>query len=395
MEMTKIPSAAHFVFVHGAFHGAWCWYKIRCLLESAGHKVTCIDLRSAGIDPTDANTIFNFGEFNKPLDDVFSCLGEGEKVILVGHSIGGFNVTAALYKCPEKIQAAVYLVAAMVRNNSHDKVNHRMLWAPGYPNGDEIYDYVYGEGPNQPPTSLMIKKQFQRQRFYSRSPLEDITLAGMLLKPAPFRAYKDAKVPNDGKEIDNVPRVFIKTLDDNTITEEAQDDMINQWPPSDVYSIESDHSAFFSAPFELFALLLNVATRYAYGSSSQGIPASKQKIGCGRCKAPTEIEYLVSRSHDKNFMRPSYACINCSSFLDQEDVNANGRVVKARQRRHEIGSQGEQVVTINEVRENNEKAYGGKETREALSRIYDGLKILMLLSVCMIIVLFVILATKA
>ena len=111
-----MSSGAHFVLVHGAYHGAWCWYKIRCLLECAGHKVSCLDLRASGIDLSDANTVFKFQEYNQPLDDVLSGLGEGEKVILVGHSAGGLNLTAALYKYPHKIQAAVYVVAEMIRD---------------------------------------------------------------------------------------------------------------------------------------------------------------------------------------------------------------------------------------------------------------------------------------
>jgi len=40
----------HFVLVHGLGHGAWCWYKLKPLLESAGHKVTVLDLAASGID---------------------------------------------------------------------------------------------------------------------------------------------------------------------------------------------------------------------------------------------------------------------------------------------------------------------------------------------------------
>lgn len=252
-EMTKMPSGAHFVLVHGAYHGAWCWYKIRCLLESAGHKVTCLDLRASGIDPSDANTIFKFEEYNQPLDDVFSGLGEGEKVILVGHSAGGLNLTASLYKYPEKIQVAVYVVGQMIRNTP--KV------PPDYPIDKGKYDVYYGEGPDQPPTSFVYKKELVREHFYQRSPLEDITLAEMLLRPVPIRALRDAAFPDDhGKEIDEVPRVYIKTLDDNTISQEGQDALINKWPPSALYAIDSDHSPFFSNPFELFGLLLKVST---------------------------------------------------------------------------------------------------------------------------------------
>jgi len=98
-EITKITSAAHFVLVHGA----WSWHRIRCLLESVGHEVTCPDLRSAGTDPSDPNTMFTFEDYNKPLDDILSGLHEGEKVVLVGHSAGGHSLTEAIHEFPHKI----------------------------------------------------------------------------------------------------------------------------------------------------------------------------------------------------------------------------------------------------------------------------------------------------
>lgn len=34
----------HFVSVHGACHGAWTWYNVKPQLESAGDRVTAVDL---------------------------------------------------------------------------------------------------------------------------------------------------------------------------------------------------------------------------------------------------------------------------------------------------------------------------------------------------------------
>ncbi|KAK9036308.1 hypothetical protein V6N11_078314 [Hibiscus sabdariffa] len=30
---------AHFVLIHGICHGAWCWYMLVSLLQSAGHSI--------------------------------------------------------------------------------------------------------------------------------------------------------------------------------------------------------------------------------------------------------------------------------------------------------------------------------------------------------------------
>jgi pimeloyl-ACP methyl ester carboxylesterase len=41
-----------FVLVHGAWHGAWCWYKVVPRLRQAGHEVIAPDLPSLGRDRT-------------------------------------------------------------------------------------------------------------------------------------------------------------------------------------------------------------------------------------------------------------------------------------------------------------------------------------------------------
>lgn len=49
-------------------------------MENSGYKVSCIDLKSAGIDPSDANSIHSFDDYNKPLIDFMSALPEDEQV---------------------------------------------------------------------------------------------------------------------------------------------------------------------------------------------------------------------------------------------------------------------------------------------------------------------------
>lgn len=70
----------HFVLVHGAQHGAWCWYKMKNLLEKAGHRVTAVDLMSAGISAVSADHVESFDQYNQPLYDLLESLSLSEKV---------------------------------------------------------------------------------------------------------------------------------------------------------------------------------------------------------------------------------------------------------------------------------------------------------------------------
>jgi pimeloyl-ACP methyl ester carboxylesterase len=40
---------ATFVFVHGAWHGGWCWSEVVRLLSERGHRAVALDLPGHGI----------------------------------------------------------------------------------------------------------------------------------------------------------------------------------------------------------------------------------------------------------------------------------------------------------------------------------------------------------
>ncbi|CAL9008360.1 unnamed protein product [Prunus brigantina] len=250
----------HFVLVHGISGGAWCWYKIRCLMENSGYKVSCVDLKSAGIDQSDANSVLSFDDYNKPLLDLLSALPENEQVILVGHSAGGLSVTHATLMFPKKIRLAVYVAATMLKLGYSTDQDIKD-GVPDLSEFGDIYELGFGLGSNKPPTSAMVKKEFQRKIIYQMSPQEDSTLAAMLLRPGPLLAITTARF-EEKDEVEKVPRVYVKTLHDHIVKPEQQDSMIKRWPPSEVYVLDSDHSPFFSTPFLLFGFLVKAA---AYG----------------------------------------------------------------------------------------------------------------------------------
>lgn len=70
-EPRRLPRL-HFVLVHGLGLGSWCWYKIRTLMENSGYGVSSIDLKGAGIDPSNADSILSLDDYSKPLSDFMS-----------------------------------------------------------------------------------------------------------------------------------------------------------------------------------------------------------------------------------------------------------------------------------------------------------------------------------
>ncbi|PON54022.1 Alpha/Beta hydrolase fold containing protein [Parasponia andersonii] len=57
----------HFVLVHGACHGAWSCFKVKPLLEAAGHQVTTLDNAASGINMKEIQDVRSMFEYSKPL----------------------------------------------------------------------------------------------------------------------------------------------------------------------------------------------------------------------------------------------------------------------------------------------------------------------------------------
>lgn len=83
------------------------------LLKSANHKVTALDLAASGVHPKQVTDLHSFSDYYEPLMEFMKSLPPEERVILVGHSMGGLSISAAMERFPEKISAAVFATAFM------------------------------------------------------------------------------------------------------------------------------------------------------------------------------------------------------------------------------------------------------------------------------------------
>jgi pimeloyl-ACP methyl ester carboxylesterase len=117
MEAARGSGAKHIILVHGACHGGWSWYKVASRLRSAAaglsYHVAAPDLAASGVDGRRLSEVPTFRDYTGPLLDVLRSLPEGEKAVLVGHSLGGLSVALAAEMFPEKVAAAVFLAAFM------------------------------------------------------------------------------------------------------------------------------------------------------------------------------------------------------------------------------------------------------------------------------------------
>ena len=83
------------------------------MLDAAGHNVTALDMSASGVNTKTLEEVQTFDQYNEPLIEFLANLPENEKVVLVGHSLGGLNLAFAMEKFPEKISLAIFVTAIL------------------------------------------------------------------------------------------------------------------------------------------------------------------------------------------------------------------------------------------------------------------------------------------
>lgn len=242
----RCADPAHFVLVHGAWHGAWAWYKTAAQLEKRGHTVTTVNLPAHGIDRTPPESV----TLQDYVDAVIDAIDEaGEPVILVGHSLAGIVISSVAEQRPESVEKLVYLSALLL------------------PDGFSVFDLI-AMAPDAPMVAQMIPEgntlDINRDAaidiFYNLSPPAEIKLAESLLVKDPLLPMVTPLSLSD-EGFGSVPRYYIATTEDNAIPPDIQQYMYTLQPCEDVYTIDSDHSPFFSRPSRLTGILLRIAAR--------------------------------------------------------------------------------------------------------------------------------------
>jgi pimeloyl-ACP methyl ester carboxylesterase len=110
-----------FVLVHGAWHGSWCWQRVRKALQSAGHDVFTPTLTGVG---ERAHLTSPQVTLDTHVADVVNLMRWENlaDVVLCGHSYGGCVITGVADRVPERLRALVYLDAFILENGQglHD-----------------------------------------------------------------------------------------------------------------------------------------------------------------------------------------------------------------------------------------------------------------------------------
>lgn len=219
------------LLIHGAAHGAWCWHRVIPALAALGHKARAIDLPSHGKDPTDPSQV--------TLDSYAQAILDATKgpTILVGHSMGGYPITAAAQLAPDRFTALIYLCAYLplpgVTLAEMRRAGPRQPLAGAFRIDDSRTTFTFDA--DQAPTL-----------FYHDCPADDVDLARCSLCPQPIRP-QETPIP-DLSRAEALARHYIICTDDRAIPPDYQATMANRLPTGHIHELATSHSPFFAAP---------------------------------------------------------------------------------------------------------------------------------------------------
>jgi pimeloyl-ACP methyl ester carboxylesterase len=112
-----------YVLVHGAWHGSWCWKRVRSALQAMGHEVFTPTLTGVA---ERAHLLSPHIDLDTHINDVGNLIRweELSDVVLCGHSYGGAVISGVADRIPERIGALVYLDAFVLDNGQslHDSL---------------------------------------------------------------------------------------------------------------------------------------------------------------------------------------------------------------------------------------------------------------------------------
>ena len=219
------------LLIHGSCHGAWCWRDLIPALQAQGHRARAIDLPGHGEDTTPIAQV----TLDAYADAVLRA--STPETVVVGHSMGGYAITAAAERDPSKMAGLIYLCAYVPQNGLSLAQMRKM--APRQPLMPAVRMAEDG-------LSFTIDPAMAPDLFYNGCAPDIVDYALSHLGPQAVAPTNAALQVTDRSA--RLPRSYIRCLDDHTIPPEFQITMTDDWPEERVQDMHCGHSPFFSDP---------------------------------------------------------------------------------------------------------------------------------------------------
>jgi pimeloyl-ACP methyl ester carboxylesterase len=240
-----------FIFVHGAWFGNYAWKEVTPLLQAKGYKIISFDLPGYGDDKRPSASI-TLNDYVQKVVDVVTPLKE--KVILVGHSMGGAIITQASEVLgPQKVDKLIFLDAFLLKDGESifaqvEKMNEANRLSGNSTVLKPASEYLIFSEDGK---SCLVAPNMITELFCHDCPSEDMALVAAHKIWQPVAALA-TPVHVTEKRYGNIPKFYIQCTQSRDLDRTS---ILQNVPCQKVYKLPSSHSPFFSMPDKLVAIL--------------------------------------------------------------------------------------------------------------------------------------------
>lgn len=223
----------HFVLIHGAWHGGWCWDGVIKELQKAEHTAEAPTM--PGHHPDDDRSKIQFDDY---VDKIVAVLKQQTApVVLVGHSSAGFLLQTAAPKAPDKIAQLIFLNAFIL------------------PNGKSQFDLVPPEAAEgmtaaaqaSPDNCVPVIEEFVRNMLMAGEPPKMQNALLSRLVPQPITLFITPVQTQDFENL-SVPKSVVFCKDDASLPPGAYLGMAQALGDYKLIEVKGSHEALFTNP---------------------------------------------------------------------------------------------------------------------------------------------------
>jgi pimeloyl-ACP methyl ester carboxylesterase len=230
---------ADFVFVHGAWHGAWCWSRVVAPLWAAGHRAFAVSLSGVG---ERAHLLSKHITLDTHVADVSGVIEAEELLdaVLVGHSYAGIVITGVANRLAPRLRHLVYVDAVVPRPGESWSSTHSAETQAARRKA------IADTGVLPPPDPAMFGLEGADRAWVARRQT-----------PQPGAVY-DAPLHFDAERVAALPRTFVDCTSPALGTIAVMRERVRAEPGWSVHEIATGHDPMVSAPRALLDILLAI-----------------------------------------------------------------------------------------------------------------------------------------
>ncbi|MFJ1709609.1 alpha/beta fold hydrolase [Kitasatospora sp. NPDC088346] len=270
-----MSARSNLLFLHGYWHGSWCWSEVITHVAAAGRSAVAVDMAGHGLRAARPQCLtrrplapealasevspvagVDLDQASDLLISQIKEVGGGSPVTVVAHSMGGAVLTRAAQLAPELVAHAVYLAAFMPASD---------VPALAYTQMPENADALIASSFRADPSVIgALRLDLASDDPAYRGQLRDMfagdvdpavaeAALGLLTPDAPIGiALGSTTLTREGWG--SVPRTYVACTRDMTVRPALQQKFISDadaaFPdnPTSVVTLDSSHSPFLSMP---------------------------------------------------------------------------------------------------------------------------------------------------